>query len=124
LDKTIKTTKAPEYYFSKYYYEFLTSLRLSTILLITDVVIPNLLLINLPHIYLEEQNIETMGSFENITRSIGVYDQLMATTYRSIMQKFTEEVAANGANFVIKYKKDYHELISMVMPNIRLDLEE
>jgi hypothetical protein len=124
LDKTIKTTKAPEYYFSKYYYEFLTSLRLSTILLITDVVIPNLLLINLPHIYLEEQNIETMGSFENITRSIGVYDQLMATTYRSIMQKFTEEVAANGADFVIKYKKDYHELISMVMPNVRLDLEE
>lgn len=121
--KTVVETKAPEYFFYKYYYQFLTALRTVSILLITDVIIPNIVLANAPYNISEQYEIASVDYYGNIRNSITIFSNIIEDVFKKTIDQYNSELVLKGRNWEINYEETDFDFATIIAPNIGADLE-
>lgn len=122
--KVIVETSAPEYFFYKYYYQFVTALRTVGILLVTDVIIPNIVLSNAPYNISEQYEIASVDYYGNIRNSIIIFNNIIEDIFKKTIDQYNSEIVLKGRNWSIDYENSTFDFSSVIAPNVGLDLEQ
>jgi hypothetical protein len=122
--KVVNETHAPEYFFFKYYYQFLTAFRTISILLCTDVIIPNVILANAPINIAEQYEIATIDYYGNIKNSIHIFSSIVEEIFKKTIDQYENELILKGKTWSIDYEFNDFDFSKIIIPNIGIDLDE
>ncbi|AHI52724.1 hypothetical protein [Spiroplasma culicicola] len=112
-----KVTKAPEYFFYKYYFEFIYQLRKIMSDYLTNHIIPNTIFLELKPIYYKQYGIKKVDDPQkNIVFAFNQVSQDANALSDRLHSEFTLELAAKGAQWTVDYKST-NDLLIMLQPD-------
>jgi len=122
-ERTINETKSPEYFFCKYYYEFLSSFRIFGILLYTDVILPNFIIANTTNIKGVNNLYGFQEHFDNIFHSIDLFVKITNVCFETCMSSYEKELSEKGKDYVY-FDEKKTDWINVIAPNLNVNWNE